>query len=208
MRPDGFLVRGIREIDPADCDLAESMGCRIRLIARAARINGALDMAVEPLLLPSWHLLASVEEEYNAVYLRCASSGDLSLFGKGAGALPTATAMLGDLIDLAQDNSVRWPVPHALPVARDGSAVRAGAAPALPAHHRPAASRPRAQVREPGAPARPRRCRTAPRAATSDRVAPRVHDLAEHRRADRRGRRPRSRGSRASSGGSCLGVLD
>ncbi len=123
VRPDGFLVRGIREIDPADCDLAESMGCRIRLIARAVRINGALDMAVEPLLLPTWHLLASVEEEYNAVYLRCASSGDLSLFGKGAGALPTATAILGDLIDLAQDNSVRWPVPHALPVARDGSTV-------------------------------------------------------------------------------------
>ncbi len=123
VRPDGFLVRGIREIDPADCDLAESMGCRIRQIARAVRINGALDMAVEPLLLPTWHLLASVEEEYNAVYLRCASSGDLSLFGKGAGALPTATAVLGDLIDLAQDNSVRWPVPRALPVAREGAAV-------------------------------------------------------------------------------------
>jgi len=123
VRPDGFLVRGIREIDPADCDLAESMGCRIRQIARAVRVNGALDMAVEPLLLPTWHLLASVEEEYNAVYLRCASSGDLSLFGKGAGALPTATAVLGDLIDLAQDNSVRWPVPRALPVAREGAAV-------------------------------------------------------------------------------------
>ena len=123
VRPDGFPVRGIRELDPADCDLAESMGCRIRLIARAARVNGALDMAVEPLLLPSWHLLASVEEEYNAVYLRCASSGDISLFGKGAGALPTATAVLGDLIDLAQDNSVRWPVPQAMPLAREGGAV-------------------------------------------------------------------------------------
>jgi homoserine dehydrogenase len=123
VRPDGFTVRGIRELDPADCDLAESMACRIRLIARAARVNGALDMAVEPLLLPSWHLLASVEEEYNAVYLRCRSSGDISLFGKGAGALPTATAVLGDLIDLAQDNSVRWPVPQAMPLARPGDAV-------------------------------------------------------------------------------------
>ncbi len=112
VRPDGFPVRGVRELDPADCDLAEAMGFRIRLIARAQRVAGLLDMAVEPLLLPDWHLLASVEEEYNAVYLRCASSGDLSLFGKGAGALPTATAVLGDLIDLAQDNSVRWPVPQ------------------------------------------------------------------------------------------------
>jgi homoserine dehydrogenase len=123
VRPDGFLVRGIRDIDPADCDLAGSMGCRIRQIARAVRIDGGLDMAVEPLLLPAWHLLASVEEEYNAVYLRCVSSGDLSLFGKGAGALPTATAILGDLIDLAQDNSVRWPEPRALAVAREGTAL-------------------------------------------------------------------------------------
>jgi homoserine dehydrogenase len=127
VRPDRFLVRGIRELGPADSDLAESMGCRIRLIARAARIDGALDMAVEPLLLPSWHLLASVEEEYNAVYMKCAAAGDLSLFGKGAGALPTATAVLGDLIDLAQDNSVRWPVPQPLPVAAAGTAVRPAA---------------------------------------------------------------------------------
>jgi homoserine dehydrogenase len=121
VRPDGFPVRGIRELDPADCDLAEAMGFRIRLIARAQREGGLLDMAVEPLLLPDWHLLASVEEEYNAVYLRCASSGDLSLFGKGAGALPTATAVLGDLIDLAQDNSVRWPEPQPQALGWSGS---------------------------------------------------------------------------------------
>jgi homoserine dehydrogenase len=131
VRPGDFLVRGIRDIDPVDCDLAESMGFRIRQIARAVRRHGTLDMAVEPLLLPSWHLLASVEEEYNAVYLRCVSSGDLSLFGKGAGSLPTATAILGDLIDLAQDNSVRWPVPHALPVAGEDG----GAAPAARRHY-------------------------------------------------------------------------
>ncbi len=51
------------------------------------------------------------------MYLKCASSADLSLFGKGAGALPTATAVLGDLIDLAQHNSVRWPVPQAAALA-------------------------------------------------------------------------------------------
>ncbi|MEZ5286476.1 MAG: homoserine dehydrogenase [Vicinamibacterales bacterium] len=125
IRPDRLPVRGIREVGPHDCDLAEAMGYRIRLIARAARAGDTLDAAVEPALLPSWHLLASVEEEYNAVYLRCASSGDLSLFGKGAGALPTATAVLGDLIDLAQGNSVRWPVPRdAAPVSGEGAPVR------------------------------------------------------------------------------------
>lgn len=110
--PDALPVRGIGELWPADCDLAEAMGFRIRLVAHATRRDGGLAAAVEPVLLPDWHLLASVEEEYNAVYLRCAASGDLSLFGKGAGALPTATAVLGDLIDLAQGNSVQWPAPH------------------------------------------------------------------------------------------------
>ncbi len=110
--PHELPVRGIGELWPADCDLAEAMGFRIRLIAHAARTAGTLTGGVEPLLLPEWHLLASVEEEYNAVYLKTAQSGDLSLFGKGAGALPTATAVLGDLIDLAQDNSVQWPEPH------------------------------------------------------------------------------------------------
>jgi homoserine dehydrogenase len=113
--PDALPVRGIGDLWPADCDLAEAMGFRIRLVAHAARRQaGTLSAAVEPVLLPDWHLLASVEEEYNAVYLRCASSGDLSLFGKGAGALPTATAVLGDLIELAQDNSVQWPAPQRL----------------------------------------------------------------------------------------------
>jgi homoserine dehydrogenase len=116
--PSALPVRGIRELAPADCDLAEAMGFRIRLIAHARRVgDSALAAAVEPLLLPAWHLLASVEEEYNAVYMQTASSGDLSLFGKGAGALPTATAVLGDLIDLAQDNSARWPTPRPLALA-------------------------------------------------------------------------------------------
>jgi len=116
--PDALPVRGIGALWPADCDLAEAMGFRIRLVAHAARrAGGALAAAVEPVLLPDWHLLASVEEEYNAVYMKCAASGDLSLFGKGAGALPTATAVLGDLIDLAQDNTVQWPAPRQIEAA-------------------------------------------------------------------------------------------
>ena len=117
---EALAVRGIGELWPADCDLAEAMGYRIRLIAHATRAGAGLTAAVEPLLLPDWHLLASVEEEYNAVYLRCAAAGDLSLFGKGAGALPTATAVVGDLLELAQRHSVAWPAPRPAPVAAPG----------------------------------------------------------------------------------------
>ncbi len=121
--PGQLAVVGIGGLRPSDCQLALAMGYRIRHIARARRCEGALDLAVEPLLLPTWHLLASVEEEYNAVYMQCARSGDLSLFGKGAGGLPTATAVLGDLIDLAQENTMRWPEPQAIPMA-DKSKLR------------------------------------------------------------------------------------
>ncbi|MEZ4429163.1 MAG: homoserine dehydrogenase [Nannocystaceae bacterium] len=114
--PDAFAVRGIRELTPLDCDLAEAMGYRVRHIAHAARVDDGLALGVEPMLLPDWHLLANVEEEYNAVYLVCRYAGDLSFFGKGAGGLPTATAVLGDLIDLAQDNSARWPAPREVPI--------------------------------------------------------------------------------------------
>ncbi|MEZ4449224.1 MAG: homoserine dehydrogenase [Nannocystaceae bacterium] len=128
VRPDDFRVRGIRELTPADCDLAEAMGFKIRHLARAAWTGAPkaspLGLAVEPVLLPGWHLLANVEEEYNAVYLSYESAGDLSLFGKGAGGLPTATAVLGDLIDLAQGNSARWPVPSALEVGAAGDERR------------------------------------------------------------------------------------
>lgn len=110
--PAQFEVRGIRDLTAADCDLAESMGYRVRSLARASREREGLSLAVEPMLLPAWHLLASVEEEYNAVYLKNACSGDLSLFGMGAGSLPTASAVLADLIELAQGNSVRWPEPR------------------------------------------------------------------------------------------------
>lgn len=117
-------VRGITELCPADCDLAESLGFRIRHIAHARRHQDGLLCGVEPLLMPSWHLLASVEEEYNAIYMQCENSGDLSLFGKGAGGMPTATAVLGDLIDLAQENTMRWPEPRERAVASAGSIAR------------------------------------------------------------------------------------
>ena len=116
-RPDSFAVRGLDGVTAMDCQLAERLGYRIRHAARAERLRladgtPALDLAVEPLLLPAWHLLASVEEEYNAVYLQTDHAGDLALFGKGAGGLPAATALLSDLLDLAQDSRARWPLPQ------------------------------------------------------------------------------------------------
>ncbi|MCP4447888.1 MAG: hypothetical protein GY811_21510 [Myxococcales bacterium] len=122
--PTQMTVRGTTALFPVDCDLAENLGSHIRHIAHARRHQGGLVCGVEPLLMPSWHLLASLEEEYNAIYMKCENSDDLSLFGKGAGGKPTATAMLGDLIDLAQENTMRWPEPQAITITSAGSVPR------------------------------------------------------------------------------------
>jgi homoserine dehydrogenase len=116
VRPDGFTVRGIRDLRPADFAIAELLGHRVRLIAAAAYDEHGLTLSVEPRALPSWHLLASVEEEYNAVYTVNEFAGDLAFFGKGAGGAPTATAVLSDLVDLGQGTAVSWPAPRELPV--------------------------------------------------------------------------------------------
>ncbi len=111
-QPSRFTVRGIRALSPADCDLARSLGFRIRHLAQAeVREDASLLLEVGPTLLPDWHLLAGVEEEYNAIYLSTESAGDLSFFGKGAGGLPTATAVLGDIVELARPGRPSWSPP-------------------------------------------------------------------------------------------------
>lgn len=111
-RPDAFTVRGIRELGPVHLDLASAFGLRVRHLAHATPRGEDLELAVEPVALPSWHLLASVEEEYNAVYLSSAASGDLAFFGKGAGGPPTASALLADLVDVAGGTQAGWPEPR------------------------------------------------------------------------------------------------
>ncbi len=123
VRPDGFLVRGIRELGPADCDLAESMGCRIRLIARAARIDGALDMAVEPLLLPSG--TCSPRSRRNTTPSTCAArrratSACSARAPARCRPRPPCSAISSTW---RRTTRSRWPVPQALPVAAPGSAV-------------------------------------------------------------------------------------
>ena len=119
--PQEYAPRGIEGVSPTDCELARNLGYRVRQVvfARDAHSQG-VEFAVEPMLLPEWHLLASVEEEYNAVYLSSELAGDLSFFGKGAGGPPTASAIVTDLIDIAQNTAAPWPEP------REATATYAG----------------------------------------------------------------------------------
>ena len=94
VRPEDFLVRGIRDIDPADCDLAESMGFRIRQIARAEVRDDSVFAGVQPALVPLDSPLARVQGSQNLVTVRGIFGGETSFFGSGAGGSPTAVAVV------------------------------------------------------------------------------------------------------------------
>ena len=77
------------------------MGCKIKLLAVAERQGDGLALRVAPTLVPIAFPLASVSSNYNAVRIDASAAGPTLLVGQGAGALPTASAVLADLIDIA-----------------------------------------------------------------------------------------------------------
>ena len=96
---------GIAHITRADIDYAAKMGYVIKLLAIAEQRDGSegteVGVRVHPAMVPSEHPLASVRDSFNAVFVEGAAVGNLMLYGRGAGGFPTASAVLGDLIDAA-----------------------------------------------------------------------------------------------------------
>jgi len=92
---------GIDRVTYQDIASAKLLGSRIKLLAIAKRRAGGIELRVAPTLVPLDHPLASVNKNYNGVFLRGHAAGDTLLVGQGAGALPTASAVLADVIDLA-----------------------------------------------------------------------------------------------------------
>lgn len=94
---------GISGIRSEDISFAEEFGYRIKLLAIAKRAgNGALEARVQPTLLPKNHILANVNGSFNAVLIRGDETGDILLYGRGAGSRPTASAVMSDLVDIAK----------------------------------------------------------------------------------------------------------
>lgn len=94
---------GIRKVGTADMAFAKKMGGAVKLIAYAKRYeDGCVCCGVEPMLLPASHQLAGVQDVYNAVMLRGDMLGDVMFYGKGAGKLPTASAVVSDIVDCAK----------------------------------------------------------------------------------------------------------
>ena len=93
---------GIANITASDIAFAGRLGYRIKLLAIAAEHDdGTIGVRVHPAMVPLDHPLASVRDSYNAVFVEGAAAGNLMFYGRGAGGSPTASAVLGDVIDAA-----------------------------------------------------------------------------------------------------------
>ncbi|MCC6575696.1 MAG: homoserine dehydrogenase [Planctomycetes bacterium] len=100
--PDQIHTEGIRNISREDMELARQLGHRIKLIASARRVDGQLSVSVHPALVHVGELLADVDSEFNAIILEGPAFKELTFLGKGAGQLPTASAVLNDCIKFAR----------------------------------------------------------------------------------------------------------
>jgi homoserine dehydrogenase len=92
---------GISGLTPADIAYARRLGYVVKLLAIAEREDDQIGVRVHPAMVPHDHPLASVRGSHNAVFVEGDAVGELMFYGKGAGGPPTASAVLGDLIDAA-----------------------------------------------------------------------------------------------------------
>lgn len=120
---DAIDITGIRKITAQDIEFAQTLGYKIKLLGMAREIGGKIAQSLEPCLVPVDHALASVEGVFNAVFVEGDFIDKAMLEGRGAGAGPTASAVLSDLIDLARGYQLP---PFGLPVADLKQAAWAG----------------------------------------------------------------------------------
>ena len=104
-------VTGVSSITSADIAYAKELDCSIKLLGLYHRADDRVDVRVHPCLVPNDHLLSSVNGVLNAVFLDCDNLGPTLQTGAGAGRLPTASAVVADLVSLARSIGKRDAMP-------------------------------------------------------------------------------------------------
>ena len=100
---EGIAVEGISRLNPLDLQFAGEFGYCLKLLAITRDDGHRVEARVHPTLVPRTHMLANVNGAMNAVYLTGDAVGPILLYGQGAGMMPTASAVVSDLIDLARN---------------------------------------------------------------------------------------------------------
>jgi homoserine dehydrogenase len=112
------MREGITAVRATDVEFAERLGYAVKLLAIVERIgDDALSVRVHPAMVPRSHPLAGVRDAFNAVFIEGEAAGELMLYGQGAGGLPTASAVVGDLIDAVRNRQAGTtaPTPDRMP---------------------------------------------------------------------------------------------
>ncbi|MBE6066498.1 MAG: homoserine dehydrogenase [Clostridium lundense] len=94
---------GITNIKPIDIEYAREFGYVIKLLGIIKEVNGELELRVHPTMIPAEHPLANVNDSFNAIFLKGNAVGDLMLYGRGAGELPTGSAVVGDIVSILRN---------------------------------------------------------------------------------------------------------
>jgi homoserine dehydrogenase len=95
---------GISSVSATDVARAAEIGCTVKLLAICERVGAdSVAVRVHPAMIPTTHPLAAVGGAFNAVFVEAQAAGELMFYGQGAGGLPTASAVLGDLVAVARN---------------------------------------------------------------------------------------------------------
>ena len=100
---DDVYIEGITKITAKDIKYAKEMGCDIKLLGVAKNTEEGIEAYVCPMLIPSNHPLATVNDSYNAVFVNGDAIENAMFYGRGAGELPTASAVVGDVFEIARN---------------------------------------------------------------------------------------------------------
>lgn len=100
---DQIYREGISKIDKIDIEYAEQMGYVIKLLAIAKEKDGVIELRVHPTFISENHPLAAVNDSFNAIFLKGNAVGELMFYGRGAGDLPTGSAVVGDIISILKN---------------------------------------------------------------------------------------------------------
>jgi len=113
IKPEEIFTSGISDIAPIDLEYAKEFGHVIKLLAIIKRSGHELEARVHPTMIPAGHMLAGVNDVYNAVFIQGDCTGTTMLYGAGAGEMPTAGAVVSDIVDICRNivGGVRKRVP-------------------------------------------------------------------------------------------------
>jgi homoserine dehydrogenase len=100
---ESIYTEGISRITPLDIEYTKELGYRIKLLAISKGGNSEIEARVHPTLIPATHLLSKVDGTFNAIFLTGDSIGSTLFYGRGAGQMPTASSVVGDIIEISRN---------------------------------------------------------------------------------------------------------